>query len=333
MLSSAEIEREFRYEIQAKKRTALGVHHKTGKNGYTGVVRFPHQLLRGKEKRDYTKPGEVHSFNMYSTMMKLEELQRYDQDRQKEIVEKWREIHKVKEIQKTLGIDSNAYYNLLYNLGILEKPASFKASKGESNKKVKHIATAEDIIKYQDLKLMPKEKQLEILDDYNKRYNLPSVAEIWGRDVKSIYSLRYTLRKGLEKSKKTNVEEKVDEHKQQTLNTEIEPKQEEILEENELLAFEESKEKAPNENELEELRLIVEQQAQLLQSLIESQKAAESVAAAVELVQESTPAFTMNFEKQTEGFILHQDLKRFITVLEKNPDTFNVKIEITRIEE
>ena len=41
----------------------------------------------------------------------------------------------------------------------------------------------------------------------------------------------------------------------------------------------------------------------------------------------------MNFEKENEGFILHQDLKRFITVLEKNPDMFKVEVKITRVEE
>ena len=110
------------------------------------------------------------------------------------------------------------------------------------------------------------------------------------------------------------------------------PKKEEISGENEILTFAETGEElTETQKELQKLKLIVEQQAQLLQSFI--QETAENVAVAAESVQESIPAFTMKFEKENEGFILHQDLKRFITVLEKNPDMFKVEVKITRIEE
>ena len=59
MVSSSEIEREFRLEVKSKKLAASGVHHKTGKRGYTGTIMFPSSLLRGKEKRDYTRPSIV----------------------------------------------------------------------------------------------------------------------------------------------------------------------------------------------------------------------------------------------------------------------------------
>ena len=38
-----------------KKRTASGVHHKTGKRGYVGKMLFPTDMLKGKEKRSYQK--------------------------------------------------------------------------------------------------------------------------------------------------------------------------------------------------------------------------------------------------------------------------------------
>lgn len=217
----------------------------------------------------------------------------------------------------------------------LERSSSSKEHK-DGPKRDKIEAKPEDIMNFQDLKLLSKEKQFQILDDYNERFNMPSVAKIWGKDVKSIYSLRYTLRKSLEKAKKreTNVKGNVDEYKQMDLNTDIEPKKEEISGENETLTFVETEEALTDiQKELEKLKLIVEQQAQLLQSFIESQKTAEYVATAVEPVQESVSAFTMKFEKENEGFILYQDLKRFITVLEKNPDMFKVEVKITRIEE
>ncbi|MCQ6281224.1 hypothetical protein [Bacillus sp. EB600] len=335
MLSSDEIEREFRLEVKSKKLAASGVHHKTGKRGYTGTIIFPSSLLRGKEKREYTKPGKVRQYNMFTSLTDYETLISYSPERQKDILIKWREQFPSKEIIGALGINRTSYYELLYKHGILERPSSSKEYK-DGLKRDKLEAKPEDIMNFQDLKLLTKEKQLQILDDYNERFNMPTVAKIWGKDVKSVYSLRYTLKKSLEKAKKkeAKVKESVDEHKQMDLITGIEPKKEEISGENETLTSAETEEELTDtQKELEKLKLIVEQQAQLLRSFIESQQTAEYVATAVEPVQESVPAFTMKFEKENEGFILHQDLKRFITVLEKNPDIFKVEVKITRIEE
>lgn len=53
------------------------------------------------------------------------------------------------------------------------------------------------------------------------------------------------------------------------------------------------------------------------------------------IVNNSTPTegFTMQYGKETEGFFAHTEIKRFISVLEKNPDKFKVKISVTKIEE
>lgn len=334
METAIEIERVFYQDVSEKKKAGSGSFHRRGKgikHGMSGI-KFPYDFMTAKQKRQLN--GAVIMTNIFTSLMDFKELQTHPEDRQKVIIEKWRETYKTKEIQEALGIDPNAYYNLLYDLEILERPVSSKGSKGDENKKKKHIATAEDIIKYQDLKMMPKEKQLEILDDYNEHYNLPSIANIWGKDVKSIYSLRYSLRKSLEKAnnKQTNEKAKVEKDKQLDLGKEMDSRKKVSSEGN---GLEEPKDKVLDntQKELKELKVIVEQQAQLLHSLIDAKKAHDSVAAFDEQIQESVAAFTMKFEKETEGFILHQDLKRFITVLEKNPDKFNVKIEITRIEE
>jgi hypothetical protein len=68
---------------------------------------------------------------------------------------------------------------------------------------------------FKDLKSLPKEKQIQILDDYYDRFNMTSVAKIWGEEVKNDYN-RYTLRNSLEKAKKkeANVKENADEQNQ-----------------------------------------------------------------------------------------------------------------------
>jgi hypothetical protein len=344
LLSSAEIEREFRYEIQEKKRTASGVHHKTGKRGYTGTIYFPHNLLRGKEKREYTKPGKVRRFNMYTTMMELSELQRYDQDRQREIIEKWRELHKAKEIQEALGIDHNTYYDLLYDLEVLERPASAKPKKHTGVKRDKPNAQEKDIMKFQDLKLLPKEKQLEKLDEYNEKYNLNSVAEIWGRDVKNVYSLRYQLRKKLGKPNiyETSVEENVEKPKQRVLNIETVPKKEKINpaflapEPQEEPQIEEVKEEKVHEYRDEnhfEIDGLKNELNSLRQQMFEILKQQQEQVQEVVTPEPKKAAMQFSFEDQKEGFMLHQDLMRFISVLQKNPDQFKVEVKITRVEE
>ncbi|WP_306010517.1 hypothetical protein [Bacillus sp. MMSF_3328] len=353
MLSTAEIEREFRYEIQEKKRAASGVHHKTGKRGYTGVIQFPHNLLRGKEKREYTKPGKVRGYNMFTSLMTFMELQTHPEDRQKEILTKWRETYKAKEIQEALGMDHNSYYELLYKLEVLERPASAKPKKNTGVKRDKPEAQEQDIIKFNDLKLLPKEKQLEILDDYNEKYNLHSVAKIWGKDVKNVYSLRYTLRKKLGKPNiyETNVEQNVEKHKQPELSIKIEPKNEIFDEEKEIeeierieaenrmepeaeqIIKEAIKEKdevtGMNRLELEELKQLVFAQSRMLQEIMNQQQTAPT-----EVVNSEPKKAAMNFsfEDEKEGFLLHSDLERFISVLKKNPDQFKVEVKITRIE-
>ncbi|MCQ6281240.1 hypothetical protein [Bacillus sp. EB600] len=261
MLSSDEIEREFRLEVKSKKLATSGVHHKTGKRGYTGTIIFLSSLLRGKEKRDYTKPGKVRQYNMFTSLVDYETLKSYSPEIQKDILIKWREQFTSKDIIEALGINRTSYYELLYKHGILERPSSSKENK-DVPKRDKPEAKPEEIMSFQDLKLLPKEKQFQILDDYNERFNMPSVAKIWGKDDKSVYSLRYTLRKSLEKAKKeeAKVKESVDEHKQMDLNIGIEPKEEEISGENETLTSAEREEVlTDNQKELEKLKSIVEQ--------------------------------------------------------------------------
>ena len=127
MDSKGEIEREFRLEVESKKLAASGVHHKTGKLGYTGTITFPSSLLRGKEKRDYTKSGKVRQYNMYTSLTDYDTFKTYSPERQKDILIKWREQFTSKEIMEALGIHHTFYYEILYKNGILERPSSSKS--------------------------------------------------------------------------------------------------------------------------------------------------------------------------------------------------------------
>ncbi len=116
---------------------------------------------------------------------------------------------------EALGIPRTSYYELLYKHGILERPSSSKEHKS-GPKRDKLIAKPEEIMNFKDLKSLPKEKQIQLLDDYYDRFNMTSVAKIWGEEDKNVYNLRYTLRNSLEKAKKkeANVKENADEQNQ-----------------------------------------------------------------------------------------------------------------------
>ncbi|MEH7114525.1 hypothetical protein V7124_19490 [Neobacillus niacini] len=366
MLSSVEIEKVFYQDVREKKRAGNGAFHKTGKGVKHGMsgIKFPYDYLSAKEKRKLN--GAVIVSNLYTSMMELSELERYDQERQKEIVEKWREIHKAKEIIEALGVDRNQYYELLYNLGVLERPESAKPKKNPGLRKDKRTAKAEDILTYKELKSNPTEKQLEILDDYNEKYNLHSVAEIWNLDVKTLYGLRYSLRKKLGKPNiyTTSVEPKVEKQKQEVLNIEIEPKTKKInpvfLEpEPEIGGSDTEPGVVPNENqeaveekdeltgmnraEIEELKQLVFAQSRAIQEIVDAQKAAAVSEVAPSVVNEvpsevpkvvpKKSEMSFNYEDESEGFVLHQSLERFISILKKNPDKFRVEVKITRIED
>ena len=58
-------EKEFYADVAEKKRIARGIHARASRGrGFKGAVRFPSDVLKGKEKRDYCKAGEVRTYMM-----------------------------------------------------------------------------------------------------------------------------------------------------------------------------------------------------------------------------------------------------------------------------
>ena len=51
----SEEEKLFHNEVREKKKAASGVHHKTGKKGYVGRMRFPSDILNRTEKKRYKR--------------------------------------------------------------------------------------------------------------------------------------------------------------------------------------------------------------------------------------------------------------------------------------
>lgn len=140
----------FDEEVRDKKRTARGVHNRTGKRGYVGKVMFASDLLKGKAKRDYQGTGKVRTYFMYDTIAPYEEFENLPEAKQKTYLEKYRENHSNKLIMETWGIDHNAFYRIVNRLGIQKEPRQFKNKKEPKNKTPKVAAIKEKAPKLEE---------------------------------------------------------------------------------------------------------------------------------------------------------------------------------------
>lgn len=115
---STTIEKLFMEEVRDKKRTASGVHSKTGKRGYIGKMQFPSDIMSRKDRKEYIKSGEVIVTNIYDKIMPREEFQAHSEEEQKVILQALRERHKTKDIQKAWRMNSAGYYALVDKFGL-----------------------------------------------------------------------------------------------------------------------------------------------------------------------------------------------------------------------
>lgn len=118
----SEAQKLFLNEVRDKKRTASGVHHKTGKNGYVGKMRFPTDLMSRSEKIKHRKAGKVVISNMYEEIISIEDFEKLEKSEQKNMLAYWRNVYSNKEITNGLGIWNNRYYKLVAELELPKAP-------------------------------------------------------------------------------------------------------------------------------------------------------------------------------------------------------------------
>jgi hypothetical protein len=104
-------------EIQEKKQIGNITQTRKGKRGY-GRMKTTLDFLSGKEKRAYTKAGKVQVSNLYEKLLTKAEFEELSPEDQKRRILHWRTKHKVKDIQRALGVSNLTYYKYLENLGI-----------------------------------------------------------------------------------------------------------------------------------------------------------------------------------------------------------------------
>ncbi|MBJ8113643.1 hypothetical protein JDS99_29355 [Bacillus cereus group sp. N6] len=131
-----EVQRVLQEEIREKKRTASGVHHKTGKRGYVGKMLFPTDMLKGKEKRSYQKASKVEISNMYETMMSRAEFEALPVGQQKQMLQGYRIHFHLKDILKHWKMSTATLYTLIKELELPALPKeNVLAKRKESRQK------------------------------------------------------------------------------------------------------------------------------------------------------------------------------------------------------
>jgi hypothetical protein len=115
-------EKLFFEDIREKKRTASGVHHKTGKNGYVGTMRFPSDIMNRKDKMRYRRAGKVVTSNIYDEILPIEEFIQLETYEQRNRLQYLRNEKSNKEILQGMGISSKRYYDIVAELDLPKAP-------------------------------------------------------------------------------------------------------------------------------------------------------------------------------------------------------------------
>lgn len=116
------IEKIFADDIREKKKAGTGAFHMRGKgvkHGMSGALRTASYFMKTKEKKKLN--GEVTVFNMYSTILPFNEFELKDEETQRNLLTKWREIHSNTEICEKMELTHGKFHGILNNLNVPKK--------------------------------------------------------------------------------------------------------------------------------------------------------------------------------------------------------------------
>ncbi|MBT2728365.1 hypothetical protein J7E63_15650 [Bacillus sp. ISL-75] len=131
-----EAERLFLEEVREKKKTASGVHHKTGKRGYVGKMLFPSDIMSRKEKYNHRKAGKVVTTNLYEEILPVDEFKKLDEFEQRNRLAYLRTKHQNTAIMKEMGMNNANYYQLVAELGLTTQRKNTAKRKATAKKAI-----------------------------------------------------------------------------------------------------------------------------------------------------------------------------------------------------
>ena len=149
----------FHDEVRDKKRIANNVHHKTGKNGYVGKLRFPSDIMSRSDKIRYRKAGKIVTSNLFEEVLPIDEFEQLETYEQRNRLQYWRNQKPNKEILKGMGISNKRYYDIVSELDLPKAPRikSNQPRKATATKKITEQAPA--VQKMEQAPTLPKEEE------------------------------------------------------------------------------------------------------------------------------------------------------------------------------
>lgn len=198
----------FHQEIREKKRTANGVHSKTGLKGYVGKMLMPTDFMSRKEKRAYTQTKEMRSYNMYEEIMSYVDFIELNRDTQKELLERYRSIFNNRDIAqkwRETGMKGGTtrYYEIVNGFGIklranhkkekvVKKSATNNIEIPLNNNEI--IEQLKQNMNYEKFKKLSTKEKYEVFLYYENHFpNLKDMADLWEISDKTLSSQRYRL--------------------------------------------------------------------------------------------------------------------------------------------
>ena len=113
-----DIEKLFYSDVREKKKTASGIHSRTGKRGYVGKMRFSYDLMNRKEKYNYRRSGKIMTTNLFDEILPYEEFKELETHEQRNRLAYWRQKYTNKEILTGMKIYQKILYDLVKELDL-----------------------------------------------------------------------------------------------------------------------------------------------------------------------------------------------------------------------
>lgn len=105
----------FQDDVKEKKLAGRNVYVSRG----VRAKRYPFEMLRGKDKRNYTKSGKVQVYNMYDQILPYEEFMKIEpKEKRAEVLQSWRDKFNNAQIERTWGMKTHQYYKVVKEHGL-----------------------------------------------------------------------------------------------------------------------------------------------------------------------------------------------------------------------
>lgn len=207
--SEREIEKMFQQDIREKKRTGSGAFHRTGKgakHGIIGGMRTHADMLKGKAKREYTKPGELKVYNL-NDIISRQDFEAKTENEKKELLIRWRENYPNETILEKSGIPKKDYYDYVRKFGIKHNKGGNMGVNKKTYSPEEIQAFKENVIDFETFLTLDGEQKAEVFEHYDANFTTKELTELWDVKDSHVYSHRGNVKKFRERQNKQKTDE------------------------------------------------------------------------------------------------------------------------------